>query len=105
MSVLIYTTCKDAEEAKRISRELLDARLIACANIFPVESVYRWKGEIEESKETVMILKTSEDTCERAQKLLTDLHSYDLPAIEVIKAECSDACERWLKEETSPKRG
>ena len=55
---LVYITCKDSKEAGRISMHLLRKRLITCANIFPIKSLYWWKGKIEKSKEALLILKT-----------------------------------------------
>ena len=42
----VYITCKDKKEARKISRFLLEKKLIACANIFPIESMYRWEGKM-----------------------------------------------------------
>ena len=50
---LVYVPCKDKDEARTIAKELLDERLVACANFFPVESMFRWKGSIDSSSEIV----------------------------------------------------
>ena len=56
--VYIFWTCRDKEEAKKIIHGLLHQQLIACASIFPeVESIYRWEGRIEESREVKVILR------------------------------------------------
>ncbi|MDP1608743.1 MAG: divalent-cation tolerance protein CutA [Chlamydiales bacterium] len=58
-AIYIFWTCRDKQEAKKILHGLLGQQLIACASIFPeVESIYRWEGKIEESRETKVILKT-----------------------------------------------
>ena len=48
--IIIYIAYPNLKEAKRVTGMLLKRRLIACANYFPVASVYRWKGKVEESK-------------------------------------------------------
>ena len=45
--ILTYITCKDKSEARKISEHLLKKRLIACSNIFPIESMYWCKGKIK----------------------------------------------------------
>ena len=56
--LLIYTTHKSIEEAQKLTNYLLDKKLIACVNFFPITSQYRWKGVIETPQEVVAILKT-----------------------------------------------
>ena len=55
---LIYITCKDEEEAVKISKHLLEKRLIACSNMHPIRSMYWWQGKIQDEKEFVIIAKT-----------------------------------------------
>ena len=43
---LVMTTSPEKENARRIARELLDARLAACVHILPEgKSVYSWKRQ------------------------------------------------------------
>lgn len=81
--IVVLITCGSAKEARRIARALIDRRAAACVNIFkhPVESIYRWKGEIETAKEYLLIIKTSRKQFERLQKIVRSLHSYDVPEI------------------------
>ncbi|MBU0763139.1 MAG: divalent cation tolerance protein CutA [Candidatus Altiarchaeota archaeon] len=59
MTYLIgYITYPDLETAERILDRLFELKLIACANILPVKSVYRWRGKIEKSDEVVSLVKT-----------------------------------------------
>ena len=60
--LLAFSTFPDAETARRISKQLVEEKLAACANIFPaIESIYRWKGKIETGQEMIAFFKTSED--------------------------------------------
>jgi periplasmic divalent cation tolerance protein len=57
---LIYITCKNKTEAKKIGEHLLKNRLAGCVNIYPViESVYWWKGKLVKDKESVLIVKAA----------------------------------------------
>ena len=55
---LVYIICKDEKEAEKISRHLLKKKLIACANMFPVNSMYWWEGKMQSTKEVGMFVKT-----------------------------------------------
>jgi periplasmic divalent cation tolerance protein len=85
---LLYVTTKDNDQARTIARELLDQRLIACANILPqMESLYRWNGEVQNDKESVLILKTSASLVARATEAVLKLHSYETPCVLELKIE------------------
>jgi periplasmic divalent cation tolerance protein len=80
--VSVYCVFADAAEAQRIGRTVVEEGLAACINILaPCRSIYRWQGRIEEAEEVPAILKTSEDVAERLIARLSELHSYDVPAI------------------------
>ncbi|MCW7469848.1 divalent-cation tolerance protein CutA [Leptospira kanakyensis] len=80
----IYVTFASEEEAKQIAKKVVMERLAACANIIKgMESVYVWKGEIEESSETVCLLKTTKDKSDILMQRIKELHSYDTPCIVV----------------------
>lgn len=100
---LLYVTTKDADEARKIARELIDRRLIACANILPqMESIYRWKGQIEESSEAVLILKTEERLVAKTIEAVKELHSYEVPCVLSLPVEQgSEGYLNWLTSEVS----
>ena len=81
MYKLIYITTANEREAKKIAEVLVREKLAACANIFPIESIYRWHGKIEKAKELVMIVKTKTKLVEKVIKRLKELHSYQVPCI------------------------
>ena len=57
---VFYIPCKNKKEAEDISRALLDANLIACANILPgILSMYSWNSKIEMTQETLLLIKTT----------------------------------------------
>ena len=96
---LVYITCKDEKEAIKISKRLLEKRLIACSNIFPIRSLYRWKGKIKDEKEFVIMAKTIDKNYNKIKKEVSQMHSYDIPCILRINAEANESYEQWVKEE------
>ncbi|MEK6943503.1 MAG: divalent-cation tolerance protein CutA [Nanoarchaeota archaeon] len=97
--ILVYVTCKNSKEAEKISFYLLKKKLIACANIFPVESVYLWKGKITKSKETVLIAKTINKNLKKAENEIKRMHSYEIPCILKINAGANKEYLNWIKKE------
>jgi periplasmic divalent cation tolerance protein len=99
---MVYVTAKDEEEAKKISRHLLEKRLIACSNIFPINSLYWWNGKIEDESETALIMKTQEKHKVEIIQVIKKIHSYDVPCIEFlpIKSGNPDYLD-WIVNETS----
>jgi periplasmic divalent cation tolerance protein len=93
---LIYITNKNEAEAKNIAKALLGKKLIACANMFPIKSLYRWKGKIENSKEVVLIAKTKQQNYEKIKKVVKQLHSYSVPCIMKIDAVANEPYYKWL---------
>jgi periplasmic divalent cation tolerance protein len=80
----VYAVFADGEEAARIGRAMVEARLAACVNILaPCRSIYRWKGAIEEAQEVPALFKTRADTAEALVAAIAAEHSYDVPAITV----------------------
>src|SRR5437762_356771 len=79
--VLLYVPCGSAAEAGTLARALLDARLIACANLHSIRSLYHWQGEIVDEAEVVLLAKTTPARAPAAESLIAAQHSYSVPAI------------------------
>jgi periplasmic divalent cation tolerance protein len=99
--LFVYVTHASEEEAGRISRELLEARLIACANIHRMESMYWWSGVIEHGAEWVSILKTSINRWEALEEAITRTHPYDTPCILKMEVSANKAYEDWIHAQTA----
>jgi periplasmic divalent cation tolerance protein len=83
--IMIYITTKDREEARDIGESLVKEKLAACINVIPsMESIYWWKGNVEKARESVLIAKTKKDLVENVIKRVKELHSYDVPCVDVI---------------------
>jgi periplasmic divalent cation tolerance protein len=82
MVAAVYTTIDNIQDARKIAKTLVEEQLVACVNIMPnIESIYRWKGKIEEDSELVLIAKTVDDNIEKTIGRIKELHSYELPDI------------------------
>jgi periplasmic divalent cation tolerance protein len=79
--LILYVTCADLAEARRIGRALVEERLAACVNIRPHETIYRWHGAIEEGSEVGMLVKTTLAAGAAAEARIVALHSYSVPGI------------------------
>lgn len=97
--ISVYTTCKNKKEAGKIADHLLKKRLIVCANFFPVDSKYWWKGKIESGKEYAIIMKTKEGKFNKIVKEIEKIHSYELPGISKEKIEVNKKAASWIKKE------
>jgi periplasmic divalent cation tolerance protein len=80
--IVVFSTCGSAEEAHKLARILLEARLAACVNvIMQIHRFYWWQGRIEESGEWLLIIKTSRDAFEQVRSVIESAHSYELPEV------------------------
>jgi periplasmic divalent cation tolerance protein len=100
--VTVYATFASAEEAARIAVRLIDERLAACANLLGTcESIYRWKGKIEQAQEIAVLFKTRADAASALIARLAELHGYDVPAAVVWPiADALDSYAEWIASET-----
>jgi periplasmic divalent cation tolerance protein len=100
----VYVTCKNGAEARMLARRALEKRLAACANMFPVSSIFWWNGAIHSSKETAVIFKTRASLVRALVSELENAHSYDVPCIDsvpIVFMNRSGAA--WLASQTRPK--
>lgn len=97
--VILYITLNTDEEARRISRALLEKRLAVCTNWFPISCAYRWKGEIVEEPETVLIVKTLPELYDAVTEEVRQHISYTnfMAQIQVAKVNVQFA--EWINEE------
>jgi periplasmic divalent cation tolerance protein len=96
---IIYITNPDIKTAKKIASVLLEKKLIACANIFPVQSMYKWNGETKNTKEVVVILKTNSKNWKKIKQIVKKLHPYKIPCIIKISAEANNKFADWINKE------
>ena len=80
----IQITCGSVAEASAIAHQLVEQRLAACVQSIPIDSVYEWGGTIHDDREVLLLVKTRADHFEEVARLVSELHSYELPAITMV---------------------
>jgi periplasmic divalent cation tolerance protein len=97
---LVFVTAANAGEATRIGRTLVEERLAACANVLEsCRSVYRWKGEIVEEGEAMLLAKTRREDFDAVARRVTELHGYEVPEIIAVALEAvSEAYGKFLSD-------
>lgn len=84
-AIVVLMTAATPEEATRLAEMLIGARLAACVQVLPeMESIYRWKGNIERQSETLLIAKTLREKFSDLEREVRALHIYDTPEIIAI---------------------
>lgn len=100
---VVLVTVSSEDEGLKVARGLVARRLAACVNIVPgVRSVYRWKGEVKDDKELLLVVKTRETHLAHVVQTVKELHSYSVPetiALPIVNG--SEAYLGWLQEETT----
>lgn len=77
-----YTTVDSKDKAAGMARYLVEQDRVACVNIVgPIESVYKWQGQVEQAVEWMLMMKCSEEQREGLKAALVDLHDYDVPEL------------------------
>jgi periplasmic divalent cation tolerance protein len=97
--IIVYVTCKDKEEAHKIGKHVVEKKLAACANYFPVNSVYEWQGKLQEDNEFVLLLKTFDENFDKVKEEVEKIHSYDVPCILKIDVEANKEYRDWVKQQ------
>jgi len=97
--IFVYITNSNKREAKKVASHLLKRRLISCANIFSVNSLYLWKGKIEKANEHVLIVKTLEKNFKKIKREVKKIHSYSVPCITKINVKTNKEYEKWVRKE------
>ncbi len=81
----IHWTCGSIDEARKISRYLVQERHVACVQIVPwIESIYMWDNQLETSQESKIIFKTRYEKYEEVKKIILDNCTYEVPEITYV---------------------
>jgi periplasmic divalent cation tolerance protein len=101
--IIVYVTAGSPEEAEKLARTLVEERLAACVNrIKAIQSVYRWQGQVEQSDEELLIIKSRKDLFPALEKRVRQLHSYAVPEIVALPLVAGSAPYLgWLRDQVS----
>ena|ERR1700722_12313445 len=100
---IVLSTAGSENEARKIAHHLVEHHLAACVNIIPqIESVYRWQGKVDSSREWLLLIKTSAQHFAAVRDAIRELHSYELPEFIAINIEDGSAeYLKWLADSTT----
>ena len=100
--LIVLVTTASQKEAVRIGEKMVNARLAACANVIPgIKSIYRWKGKVIKSGETLLMLKSTELRYQALEKSIKAMHSYETPEIVALEIGAGlDQYMNWVRGET-----
>ena len=95
--VVVLTTVGADFDTAALAKSLVEQRVAACVNILPgVESIYRWKNGIEDDREQLLLIKTTEERVNALREALFAVHPYEVPEFVVLAAEAGGAYTEWL---------
>ena len=93
---VIMATFPNSESARQIGTILVEKQLVACINIIPeIESIYRWEGKVNQDREVLGIMKTTEEKLCDLKEIFNREHPYDVPELLVFNP--VDGLEDYLK--------
>jgi periplasmic divalent cation tolerance protein len=98
---LLLTTCGTSQIADELAAALVERRLAACVNVLPeIRSTYRWDGKIEQDREVLVLIKTTESQLEAIEATVKTVSGYELP--ELIAVEITGGAAdflAWVRDE------
>jgi len=102
--LIVFTTFAKEEDAARVARQLVEERLIACANLLPgARSIYRWKEGVQDEREVVVLMKTRKQDWTALLSRLHELHPFDTPECVAVRvAAGAPKYMAWLDEALAP---
>ncbi|MEM9502417.1 MAG: divalent-cation tolerance protein CutA [Cyanobacteria bacterium P01_E01_bin.43] len=100
---VILVTVDTQETAVAIAQSLVDDRLAACINLFPLHSVYTWNEQVQQAVEWQLVIKTDLGLFAAIEQALQMLHPYDVPEIIALPiVQGSTPYLAWLAASTAP---
>jgi periplasmic divalent cation tolerance protein len=102
--IQIFTTTESRDDAEMISRDVVEKRLAACAQVLgPITSTYWWKEEIEKTEEWLCIMKSRRDLFNELEEAIKSIHPYEVPEIVALPiVSGSQSYLEWIDLEVKP---
>lgn len=100
---VVLTTCGNREAAEALASQVIQGRLAACIQLFPITSFFEWEGAVQHEDEVLLLLKTRTALYADLERFIAKHHEYDVP--EVIRLPIGtglDAYLGWIDEVTAP---
>ena len=98
--VVVTTTVATLDDARRLARAIVDARLAACVQLDALSaSFYRWEGKLCDEAEVRLTIKTVRPQLGALEALFSREHPYELPQFVVVPCSASGAYAGWVRSE------
>lgn len=102
-AVVVLTTVGAGFDAAALARTLVEQRLAACVNIVAeVRSIYRWNDGVDDEREQLLVIKTTEERVDALRDALFAVHPYEVPEFVVLDAEAHGPYCAWLVDSIQP---
>lgn len=101
--ILILVSFESQEDAEKAANYLIDNKLAACVELYPVKNFYTWEGEKVKADEISGIIKTTEEKFPKVKSALEKILPYEIPQIIKLEASANEKYEEWIKESISAK--
>ncbi|MGA2913537.1 MAG: divalent-cation tolerance protein CutA [Methanoregula sp.] len=81
--IVVFSTAPP-DKSESLAKMLIDQRIVACVNVVPVRSYYRWKGEFCDEQEHLLIAKTTRENAEEVIAAIKRQHPSEVPEVIVL---------------------
>ena len=78
---LVLVTIDSEANGLALARHLVESHLAACVSLTPIQSIYRWQGQVQAEPEWQLVIKTNLTRLPQLTQVITQHHPYDLPEI------------------------
>lgn len=97
-AIVVMTTVDSSEAGEKLASALVEEMLAACVQILPaIESIYRWKGDVQKETEHLLLIKTTADRWEDLSAFIHSNHPYEVPELIAVEAaKVAPAYQKWL---------
>ncbi|HWJ60790.1 MAG TPA: divalent-cation tolerance protein CutA [Acidimicrobiales bacterium] len=82
--VVVLVAAADRDQARTIAGALVERRQAACVQLLPIESVYRWEGQVQHDDEVLLLVKSRTDQLAAIEATVCSLHTYEVPEVVVL---------------------
>ncbi len=94
---IVLVTAATETEAKELALALVQAQLAACVSLFPIQSVYTWQEQVEQTQEWQLLIKTHLAKFSALEAKIREIHSYEVPEILALPIQQGSAAYlNWL---------
>jgi periplasmic divalent cation tolerance protein len=79
--LMVVLSTAPPEKSDLLARMLVENHVVACVNVIPVRSYYRWKGEFCDEQEHLLVAKTTKEKAKEVIAAIKGYHPYEVPEI------------------------